>query len=305
MAGAAHWRVAHGRSLALDAPTLMGVLNVTTDSFSDGGAHNHLDSAIRRAFEMREQGAAIIDIGGESTRPGAERVERDEQVARTIPVIEQLLREGFDGLISIDTTDSAVAERALDAGAHIVNDVSAGGDDPGMIPLAAKAGAGIVLMHRRAAPVHDSFSDAYAQEPEYEGGVVHAVRAFLSARVDESLATGVAHEGIVIDPGLGFGKSVEQNYQLIRAVPALRSLGFAVLSASSRKSFIGAITGQATPSDRVAGTLAISVAQFLAGVRLFRVHDVAAHAHALAVAAALEPAANPRETAPERRKRVE
>ena len=261
----------------------MGVLNVTPDSFSDGGAYQDPAAAIEYGLAMVEQGACIIDVGGESTRPGAQRVPHGEQIARTVPVIEQL-RPRSDVLISIDTTLSLVAAAALDAGADIVNDVAAGTEDERMGVLAAERGCGLVLMHRLVPPEADTYSDQYDRPPDY-GDVVTDVRAYLEARCRAAVVCGVDPSAIVIDPGLGFGKTVEQNYELIRRAGELTGTGYPVLSAASRKSFVGAVTGVTEPGRRVIGSTAVSVIHWLAGVRLFRVHDVAAHREALAVAA--------------------
>ena len=266
----------------------MGVLNVTPDSFSDGGSFANVAEAVNHALGMIKDGACIIDVGGESTRPGAAPVSADQQIARTRPVINQLRLVG-DVLISIDTTSSVVAEAALDAGADIINDVSAGRDDERMMPLAAQRACGLVLMHRLTSPAQDSYSDQYAQNPIYED-VVATVCEFLLRRCELATSLGVDHAAITIDPGLGFGKSKEHNFQLIRRTTALVELGFPVLSAASRKSFLGAVTEISTPSERVLGSTTVSVAQWLGGARLFRIHDVAAHREALAVAAAIRPA---------------
>lgn len=286
---AAHWRISRTKQLPLDRPRLMGILNVTPDSFSDGGSYGSADDAVRAALRMKEDGACMIDVGGESTRPGAAPVDVDEQMRRTIPVIRELRSHAShdDLLISIDTTLSDVAWAALDAGADVINDVSAGRDDPGMLPLAASRGCGVILMHRRTAPQRDSYSHQYSDPPEYGGDVVAFVREFLHERCETAIAAGIARQAIVIDPGLGFGKSVEQNFALLARADELMNLGFPVLSAASRKSFIGAVTDQANPADRVIGSVAISVMHYLAGVRLFRVHDVAAHHQALKTAAAV------------------
>jgi dihydropteroate synthase len=263
----------------------MGVLNVTPDSFSDGGAYEDPAVATEHGLAMVDQGACIIDVGGESTRPGAQRVPHGEQIARTVPVIEQL-RKQSDVLISIDTTSSVVAAAALDAGAEILNDVAAGTEDERMGPLAAERGCGLVLMHRLVPPEQDSYSDRYDQAPEYSD-VVTEVRAYLETRCRAAIACGVDPSAIVIDPGLGFGKTVEQNYELVRRAGELTGAGYPVLSAASRKSFVGAVTGVAEPGRRVIGSAVVSVIHWLAGVRLFRVHDVAAHREALAVAAGI------------------
>jgi dihydropteroate synthase len=265
----------------LDQPRLMGVVNVTPDSFSDGGSYRSIDAMVGHALRCVEEGASIIDVGGESTRPGAERIDADEQIERVIPLIEQL-RDLTDVLISIDTTRARVAEAALDAGADIINDVAAGEEDDRMLALAADRGCGLVLMHRRLPPERDEYSHRYERSPEYDD-VVSDVTDFLHRRCAAAEAAGVDHASIVIDPGLGFGKSVQQNYELIGRTAEFVRSGFPVLSAASRKSFVGAVTGVELPRERVIGSTAVSVIHYLAGVRLFRVHDVAAHRRALAV----------------------
>ncbi len=266
----------------------MGVLNVTPDSFSDGGSYASVEAAVDHAVRMIDDGACIIDVGGESTRPGAARVGVDEQIARTVPVIQQLGRRR-DVLISIDTTSSVVAEAALKAGADIINDVSAGRDDERMFTLAATRGCWLVLMHRLTSPQHDAYSDRYVHDPIYED-VVETVCEFLAERCETAISHGVEQNAITVDPGLGFGKSKEHNFLLIQRMQDIVRMGFTVLSAASRKSFIGAATNVSTPSERMIGSTAVSVAHWLCGVRLFRVHDVAAHREALAVAVAIRPA---------------
>lgn len=282
---ATSFRVSAERELALDRPRLMAVVNVTPDSFSDGGRYPRPADAVDFALHMVAQGAEILDIGGESTRPGARRIPVIEQTRRVLPVVRGV-RARSDVLISVDTTRADVARRALDGGADIINDVSAGAEDEAMLPLAAERGCGLVLMHRLRAPDADQYSDRYDQPPVYDD-VVMTVRDFLVRRAEAARQAGVDRRSIVIDPGLGFGKTVEQNYELIRRADALLSTGYAVLSAASRKSFVGQASGVTEPQRRVAGSVAISVSQYLAGVRLFRVHDVAAHRQALAVAAAI------------------
>ncbi|MFG0328897.1 MAG: dihydropteroate synthase [Phycisphaerales bacterium] len=279
------WKLGHGRTLLLDRPRLMAILNVTPDSFSDGGRFVEVDRALAHAMACVEDGADMIDVGGESTRPGAERVPVDEQLRRVIPVIERLEAE-TGALISVDTTRAEVARQALAAGAHAVNDVAAGLEDQGLLRTVAESNAGVILMHRLRPPNEDSYSDRYETPPKY-GDVVGEVRDFLKQRASAAVNMGVHERRIVIDPGLGFGKTVEQNFELVRRGGELRSLGFPTLGASSRKSFIGQMSGVEAPRDRVAGTLAVSVAQYLAGVRIFRVHDVRAHREALGVARAI------------------
>jgi len=248
-----------------------------------------VDEALARAVQMHDEGAAIIDIGGESTRPGARRIDAREQISRVVPVIQAVAREA-DVLISIDTTLADVARAAIDAGAGIVNDVSAGREDERMIALIAESKVGYILMHRLHPPDSDSYSDRYADPPVY-GDVVAEVAEFLRRRAADVTAGGVEHQRIVIDPGLGFGKTVGQNVELVARFAEILALGYPVLSAASRKSFIGRLTDVNEPSQRLAGTLAVSVAMLSAGARLFRVHDVAAHRQALDMAAALGAAA--------------
>ncbi len=284
------WQVGADRLVDLDDARLMGILNVTPDSFSDGGAYPTIESAVDAALEMKAAGACIIDVGGESTRPGAAVINAQEQVRRTEPVIRGI-RSHLDQdelLISIDTTQFDVARAALDAGADIINDVSAGRDDDRMLALAAAKQCGLILMHRRTAPQNDSYSDQYNAPPDYGGDVVQFVRRFLADRCDAAVSAGVSPRSIVIDPGLGFGKSVQQNFELINRTCELMDLGYPILSAASRKSFIGAASGATDPNprNRVYGSIAVSLAHFHAGVRLFRVHDVAAQQQALSVAQA-------------------
>jgi dihydropteroate synthase len=279
------WRTGPRRVLNLDEPRLMGILNVTPDSFSDGGELSSVAAALERALAMIDAGADVIDVGGESTRPGALAVDADEQVRRTEPVI-RALRGQSDVLISIDTTRAPVAQAALDAGADIINDVSAGRDDEAMLDLAAARGCGLILMHRRARPDAEEYSHAYGEPPTYED-VVEAVRAFLAERIAAATTRGVDPASIVVDPGLGFGKTVEQNFELIARTEELLALGHPVLGAASRKSFLGAVTGIERPRDRDAASVAVSCLQHRAGVRLFRVHDVASHRQALRVTRAV------------------
>jgi len=282
------WHLAPGVMLPLDEPNLIGIVNATPDSFSDGGVYPSRDALVGQALRLIEEGAAVVDIGGESTRPGAERIEPAEQIDRVVPVIEEL-RRCTDTAISIDTTHASVAAAALDAGATVINDVSAGREDDSMFAFAAQRDCGLILMHRRVPPEQDSYSDRYEEDPGYDD-VVDEVRAFLLERCEAARAvapTGVRADAIVIDPGLGFGKSVGQNFELIRRSSELVGAGYPVVGAASRKSFIGHVTGIDEPRGRVVGSTAVTVVQYLAGVRLFRVHDVAPHREALAVAMAI------------------
>jgi dihydropteroate synthase len=279
MTESARWRIAPDLELDLCAPQMMGILNVTPDSFSDGGQFISVDDAVRQAEYMMGQGAAIIDVGGESTRPGAERIGVNEQVRRVVPVIESI-RTRTDIPISIDTTLAAVANAALDAGATIINDVSAGLEDDAMLGLAADRACGIVLMHRLCPPDQDSWSDQYTADPDYGGDVVGSVQSWLLGRADAATQAGIHPAAICLDPGLGFGKSVAQNWQLIAHTHALLEMGYPLLVAASRKSFIGAVTNAVAPADRLQGSLAVTAFQVAAGARLLRVHDVGPHVQA-------------------------
>ena len=282
-AGETIWRLNDARAVQLDRPRLLAILNLTPDSFADGGrlpTPAHAADAARRA---RDEGADALDMGAESTRPGAARVPPDEQIRRLIPAVEAVRAAGVDLPITADTTLSSVARTALDAGADAINDVAAGTEDDAMLALAAERRCGIILMHRLARPTADRYSDRYDAPPAYPGGVVPAVRSFLEARAAAALAAGVPADRVVLDPGLGFGKSVEQNLELIRATPDLLALGRPVLSALSRKSFVGraGLDRDSDPGERLPATLALSVLHLKAGARLFRVHDVAEHRQAL------------------------
>ncbi len=288
------WSASPRRGLTLDRPRLIGILNLTPDSFSDGGRLPTTAHALQAASDMIAAGADAIDVGGESTRPGARPVPVDEQIARVVPVIAAIRAGHPEVIISIDTTQSRVAEAALHAGADAINDVSAGDDSPDMFALAARMHAGLVLMHRRVAPASDQFSHQYSAQPSYDhpDGVLGVVRDLLADRLRRALNAGVEPARLVIDPGLGFGKSVAQNLELIRRTPDLLSLGAPVLSACSRKSFTGALiappgSSPPPPSERLIPTLALSVLHLTFGARLFRVHDVKPHAEALAAAWAL------------------
>jgi len=285
-----HWALGPQRRLPLDRPRLIAILNATPDSFH---ADSRIDAgrAREQAARLVEQGAAMLDVGGESTRPGADRVEPRDQITRAIPVIEAVRASAAPAghvPISIDTTRAEVARAALDAGADAINDVSAGTEDPELLPLAASRGCGLVLMHRVSPPDRDRFSDQYDREPVSEDIVEHVKRG-LAARLEAGRRAGVRDEAIVLDPGLGFGKSVEQNLELIRRTPELAALGLPLLSAASRKSFIGrvSIDRDSSPSERLSGSIAVTLAHAWLGVRLFRVHDPGPHLEALRMLEAL------------------
>ncbi len=259
-------------------PVIMGVLNVTPDSFSDGGRFVDPDDAVDRGLSLRRDGADMVDVGGESTRPGAGRVDADEEVARTRDVVRRLAEAGVS--VSIDTTRSTVAAAAIDAGATVVNDVSGGLADPRMLPLAADKGVTMVLMHWRA------HSATMADHAHYEDVVAEVVDE-LSVRIDAARAAGVSDDRIVVDPGLGFAKRAEHNWTLAAHLDRLQALGYPVLFGASRKSYLGALlseNGRPRPApDRDAATLATSLLAFQNGVWGVRVHDVRGTADARAV----------------------
>lgn len=281
-AGEHIWTLNHERAIHLDRPFLIGVLNITPDSFSDGGAYNSPEQAADRAKRMRDEGADALDIGGESTRPGAERVNACDQITRVVPVIKAIRSAGVSLPITIDTTLAEVARAALDAGADAINDVSAGLEDNAMFALAAERCCGLILMHRERPPEHDQYSDQYAKSP-VRGSVTRRVIDSLRNVRDHAIAAGVLRRCIMLDPGLGFGKDVDQNLELIQTTPELVALGHPILSALSRKSFVGRISlnRDSSPKERLEGTLACSVLHLVRGARAFRVHDVGPHRAAL------------------------
>lgn len=275
-ASAASWRV-RGRTLDLGRPLVMGVLNVTPDSFSDGGRFLDPEDALDRARAMAGAGADLVDVGGESTRPGARAVSAREEWERIEPVLEGL-RE-LEVPISVDTTKSEVARRALDAGAAVLNDVSALRFDPSLAGLAADSGAGLVLMHMRGTP------RTMQRDTEYQD-LVGEVRAELAGALDRARAGGCAPEQVVLDPGIGFGKSAAGSRALLARAGAFRVDGRPVLVGPSRKSFIGETLGLPV-EERLEATLAACVVALAAGASVFRVHDVRAARRALDMAAAL------------------
>jgi dihydropteroate synthase len=247
-------------------PLVMGVLNVTPDSFSDGGRWADPRVAVDHALEMIEAGADLIDIGGESTRPGAAPVDDDEQVRRVVPVIQPLARQ-TRAVLSIDTTRSAVAQQALDAGAYLVNDISAGRDDPDMFHCISLRRVPVILMHMLGKPM------TMQQAPAYED-VTAEVAGFLNDRVIEAGVAGIDVDRILLDPGIGFGKTVEHNLELLRRLRELTVLGRPLVVGTSRKTFIGRVTGADEPSRRVFGTAATVAWSVANGAAMVRVHDV-------------------------------
>ena len=243
----------------------MGILNVTPDSFSDGGVHFDQSKAVHAAMQMEEDGAIIIDIGGESTRPGADPVAADDEIARVIPVVEGIRRRS-DVVISIDTTKAAVAEAALGAGADMINEVSALRHDPAMLPLVVRSRVPVVLMHRRGDP------RTMQQQANYDD-VVTDVASELRAFVEQAIDRGIDARQILIDPGIGFAKNGEHNLEILARCGELRAIAPLVIGAS-RKAFIGTLTGRAAGPDRMIGSLAAVAAAFRGGASVVRVHDV-------------------------------
>ncbi len=263
--------------MAVSDVKLMGVVNVTPDSFSDGGLYLDPEAAIAHGKKLAEQGATILDVGGESTRPGAAPVSAEEELRRVEPVVAGLA--GVTAEISVDTSKAAVAEAALDAGASIVNDVTALRGDPEMAALVADRGAGVVLMHMAGDP------RTMQVNPEY-GDVVAEVHDFLAARLAAAVADGIDESRIWLDPGIGFGKTDRHNFELLRGLDRLAELGRPLLVGTSRKSFIGRADGSET-DDRLGGTIATSILAAAAGASVLRVHDVREMAEALDVASAV------------------
>jgi dihydropteroate synthase len=276
------WRTARG-DLPLDRPRIAGILNLTPDSFWDGGRHAAGDAALRRADCLLEEGADLLDVGGESSRPGARPVSAEEELRRVVPVVEALARRHPDVPISVDTTKAAVAAAALAAGAAIINDVSALRLDPALAAAVAAAGAGLVLMHSRGgiADMAGYGNARYGPDP------VADIAAELAPAIDRARRAGVGDAGIVIDPGLGFSKRTAHSVAALQGIGRLAAAGFPLMVGPSRKRFLGELTGGLPASERLEATLAASVFALLHGVRLFRLHDVAAGRRALDTAHAL------------------
>ena len=285
----APWRLA-AREVALDRPVVIGILNVTPDSFSDGGRHARPDDAVAHALRLARDGADVIDVGGESTRPqGAIPVAAVEERRRVVPVVRRLRAELPEVPISVDTTKAEVAEAALDAGAEIVNDVSGFRLDPRLGQICSDARCGVVLMHSRG----DVSDMATFRHAEYGDDVVSEVRAELRRALDGAERAGVEPERVVLDPGVGFAKRREHSLAVLAGIPALLELGRPLLVGVSRKRFIGEITGVSEAAGRGDGTTGANVAALALGARLFRVHDVRPARHALDVAWAVLGGARP------------
>ncbi len=259
-------------------PFLMGVVNATPDSFSDGGLHADPAAAVEHALRLADEGADLVDVGGESTRPGAPPVPAEEEIARVVPVVERLRARGLRIPISVDTSKGAVGRAALAAGADLVNDVTAL-SDPDLARACAEAGAPVVLMHTRGTPADMASRAVY-------GDVVADVARELEAALARAAGAGIPRERIVLDPGIGFAKTAEQSLEVLARIGELRALGRPLVVGPSRKSFIGKVTGAAA-ADRLPGTLAAVTACVLGGAEILRVHDVGPARQAAAIAAAL------------------
>ncbi|GGD67495.1 dihydropteroate synthase [Croceicoccus mobilis] len=262
------------RTIRLDQPQVMGILNVTPDSFSDGGSNTDVETAVGHGVDMLEAGAAIIDVGGESTRPGAKPVWEGDEIARVVPVVERLARGG--AAVSVDTRNGTTMSEVLAAGATIINDVSALRHDPRSAEIVANAGAAVILMHAPGKG-EDLHADA-----SYDN-VVFDVFDHLRERRDAALAAGIAREKIILDPGIGFGKTVAENLALIENLPLLHALGQPILFAASRKRFIGALSNEAPADKRMGGSLAVAVKAMDAGAQMIRAHDAAETVQAMHV----------------------
>jgi dihydropteroate synthase len=271
------------RTIRLDQPQVAGIVNVTPDSFSDGGKHEDAAVAAEAGHAMAAAGAAMVDVGGESTRPGAKPLWEGDELKRVLPVVEQLARSGT--AVSIDTRKAAVMEAALAAGAGLVNDVSALTYDEGSASVVARAGCPVVLMHHKGSP------ETMQQAPHYDRPVLLEVYDWLEARIEAAVAAGIDRSRIVVDPGIGFGKSVQHNLQLLNGLSMLHGLGCAIMLGASRKRMIGALSGEAPANERLPGSIALAIKGADQGVQLLRVHDVPATVQALKVWRGLRDAA--------------
>ena len=273
------WRCRE-RELPIGERTLvMGIVNVTPDSFSDGGMFSDADAAVKHGLRLLEEGADLLDVGGESTRPGSEAVTSDEERRRVLPVMEGLRREAPEALLSVDTRKAEVARDAVAAGADVVNDIGAG-TDPELFGAVAGSGAGLVLMHMKGEP------KTMQEDPRYDD-VVGEVRSFLAERLREAVGAGIGPDRLCADPGIGFGKNLQHNLELLRAIGTFRDLGVPVLAGVSRKRFVGELSGAADPADRVEGTLGAVAWCASRGIEIVRVHDVAPAVRLLAVVDAI------------------
>ena len=265
-------------NLDFSSPIIMGILNVTPDSFSDGGAYPSTKSAVDRALIMIEQGAKIIDIGGESTKPGSERVPPIEQKRRIIDVISQLKKEVPNNiLISVDTTSSEVAQAAIDLGVEMINDVSGGTDDEKMMPLIVQNNLYYCIMHMQGSP------KTMQDNPTYEN-VIDEIKGFLMVQANKLTELGLEKNKIILDPGIGFGKTTNHNLEILNNLEIFSSLGFNTLLGASRKRLFSEISKENNPEDRISGTCVTSALGVIAGINIFRVHDVWQNKQAIDVA---------------------
>ncbi|PSJ40443.1 dihydropteroate synthase [Allosphingosinicella deserti] len=271
------------RVIRLDQPQVMGILNVTPDSFSDGGRFEAPDAAVDTGFAMAAAGAALIDVGGESTRPGAQPVWEQDEAARVEPVVRQLAASGT--AVSIDSRKALVMETALAAGAGLVNDVAALTFDPRAADVVARAGCPIVLMHHQGTP------ETMQEAPRYDGPVAFAVYDWLEARIDAAVEAGIARERILVDPGIGFGKTIQHNLAVMNHLSLYHGLGCPIVLGASRKRMIGALSGEAPADQRLPGSLALALKAVEQGVQIVRVHDVPETVQALRVWRGLRDAA--------------
>ena len=268
--------------LDFNRPIIMGILNVTPDSFSDGGSYKSTKSAVDKAMIMIEQGATIIDIGGESTRPGSERVSPIEQKRRIIDVISQLkIVMPKDKIISVDTTSSEVAEAAIDLGVEMINDVSGGNEDQRMMSLIAKHNLYYCIMHMQGSP------KTMQDNPKYNN-VVSEIIDFLGFQSKKAMDLGISKDKIILDPGIDFGKKTEHNLEILKNLENFSQLGFYTLLGTSRKKILGEISGNNNPVDRIAGTCATSALGVMSGINIYRVHDVWQNKQAIDVAYAIK-----------------
>ena len=265
--------------LGRGAWSVMGILNVTPDSFHDQGRYGQFYAAVERARQMAAEGAAIIDVGGESTRPGSEPVALEDELARVMPVIEAMVPE-VDVPVSVDTSKAGVAHAALAAGARIINDVTALRGDAEMGAVAAEAACPVCLMHMLGEP------RTMQNEPHYVD-VVNEIKLFFQERIAYATAQGIERQNLILDPGIGFGKTLDHNLEIVRRLDELCQLGLPLMIGASRKRFIGMLTGEEDTQGRLPGTLAVNVTAFINGAGIFRVHDVAENVQALRVAAAI------------------
>ncbi len=268
------------RQLDLSVPRVMGILNVTPDSFSDGGRYNSLDTALYHAEQMLSDGAALIDIGGESTRPGADPVSEDEELARVVPVVEAIAAR-FDVTVSVDTSNAAVMRESARAGAHLINDVRSLSRE-GALAAAAATGLPVCIMHMKGEP------QVMQQAPHYDVPIEEAVSDFLRQHIDRCVQGGIGHSRLLLDPGFGFGKTFEHNYRLLNRLQTLQSFGLPLLTGLSRKRMIGQATGTENASDRVNGSVTAAVICALNGANIVRVHDVKQTVEALNVVIATQ-----------------